>query len=184
MSVSTASVRGVLSAGTGLAFSGGQFSLSANSDQISEGSSNKFLTSARVRSKVSASGAGLSYDSGTGAFSLSANTDDIGEGGNLYFTDARARAAITADPAASNLATVASGVVNVPLSKLRTEFLNTSLTANTFATLSHSLGKKLVHVTAMNSSGDLVQLEVQFTDANSCKVKANSNVTVDIAVSL
>ena len=43
---------------------------------------------------ISVSGDGLAYNSGTGAISLTADTGDIAEGSNLYFTDARARAAL------------------------------------------------------------------------------------------
>ena len=67
---------------------------------------------------------------------------------------------------------------------MRKEFSPTSLTAGTWATLTHNLGKKLVHVSSMDSSGNLAQLEVQYVDANSLKVKSFTNVSVDIAVSL
>jgi len=42
----------------------------------------------------------------------------------------------------------------------------------------------LVHVSAMDSSGNLVQLEVQYQDSNNVKVKSATGVTLDIAVSL
>mgnify|MGYP003148315900 FL=1 len=74
--------------------------------------------------------------------------------------------------------------MKVSLNKLRKEFSSSSLTANTFSVLNHGLGKKLVHVSAMDASGNLVQLEVQYQDNNNVKVKASSNVTLDIAVSL
>jgi hypothetical protein len=114
------------------------------------------------------------------------NSGNLPEGSNLYFTDARARAAISESSASDNILKYDSstGDLKVELSKLRKEYTSQSLTANTFATINHALGKKLVHVAAMDSSGNLVQLEVQFQDVNNVKVKANSNVTVDIAVSL
>jgi hypothetical protein len=59
------------------------------------------------------------------------------------------------------------------------------LTANTFATLNHGLGKKIVHVSAYDSDGNLVQLDVQLVDTNNVKVKSVINVTgAQIVVSL
>ena len=84
-------IRGFFAAGTGLAFdnANGTFSLDVDSDGISEGTTNLYHTSARVRSSISVSGDGLAYDSSTGAFSLTADTGDIAENGNLYFTEQR-----------------------------------------------------------------------------------------------
>ena len=83
-----------------------------NSDNVTEGSTNLFTTAARTRSHISVSG-DLAYNSGTGVISFTertdaevntladariaaADTDDLSEGsGNLYYTDARARAAIS-----------------------------------------------------------------------------------------
>ena len=74
---------------------------------LSEGT-NLYFTDARARSAVSASG-DLSYNSTTGTFSVTTykstdfdtdfgnkSTTDLSEGINLYFTDARARTAISA----------------------------------------------------------------------------------------
>jgi hypothetical protein len=91
-------------------------------DDIAEGTTNKYYTDARVRSALSASGA-LSFNQSTGAFSFTqGNTDTVAEGatnqyytsnrfdfrlsqkttndlnegtGNLYFSNARARNAIS-----------------------------------------------------------------------------------------
>jgi hypothetical protein len=83
-----------------------------DSDDIGEGSSNLYFTNARARgslsigSEGSASGNGaIAYNSTTGVFTytppvisgLSGDTDDLSEGSsNLYYTDARANAAIDA----------------------------------------------------------------------------------------
>ena len=82
-----------------------------DTDNLSEGSSNLYFTNARARSAISASG-DISYNSSTGVISFTASaapvtsvnsetgavvldTGDIAESGNLYYTDARARAAIS-----------------------------------------------------------------------------------------
>ena len=91
----------------------GQVSTLSNhdTDNLSEGSSNLYFTNARARSAISVSG-DLSYNSSTGVISFTQaasavtsvnsatgavvlNTGDIAESGNLYYTDARARAAIS-----------------------------------------------------------------------------------------
>ncbi len=94
-----------------------------DTDDIEEGASNLYFTNGRARNAMGA-GTGLSYDSSTGTFSVSANTydnwgaasaaeaaansytdnsinaldtDDIDEGmSNQYFTNTRARGAISA----------------------------------------------------------------------------------------
>ena len=67
-----------------------------DTDDISEGSTNQYFTTARARSSVSATGS-LSYNSGTGVISFTqGDTDTVAEGTtNLYYTDARAEAAIS-----------------------------------------------------------------------------------------
>ena len=91
----------------------GQVSTLSNhdTDNLSEGSSNLYFTNVRARSAISASG-DISYNSSTGVISFTASaapvtsvnsatgavvldTGDIAESGNLYYTDARARAAIS-----------------------------------------------------------------------------------------
>ena len=76
-----------------------------NSDNVTEGSTNLFHTTARARASISATGS-LSYNSGTGVISYTTpttiaslsnhDTDDLAEGSNLYYTDARADARIAA----------------------------------------------------------------------------------------
>ena len=71
--------------------------LSGDTDDVSEGSSNLYHTTARARAAISATGS-LSYNSGTGVISYTqSDTDGVSEGStNLYHTTARARAAISA----------------------------------------------------------------------------------------
>ncbi len=163
----------------------GVISMSIDTGDVAE-SGNLYFTDARARAAVSVSGSGLAYNSGNGQISLTADTDVISEGSsNLYFTTARAQAAISADSAAGNMATVASGQVLVAKSSFRKTFAPQNLTANTFATLNHGLGEKIIHVSAYDSSGNLIQLDVQLVDANNVKVKSVINVSgAEIVVSL
>ena len=86
------------------------FTLSTvNTDEIVEGATNQYFTTARARNTIS-NGANIAYDATTGVISTQAavwsvngqthdavlDTDDIAEGStNLYFTTARAKASIT-----------------------------------------------------------------------------------------
>jgi hypothetical protein len=88
-----------------------------DSDEIAEGSTNLYFTTARARNSIS-NGANIDYDAATGIISTQAavwsvntqtgdvvlDTDNIDEGSaNLYFTDARARSAITLTTDDSNI---------------------------------------------------------------------------------
>ncbi len=83
-------------------------------DDVAEGSTNLYHTTARARGAISAGGS-LSYNSTTGVVSYTTpDTDGITEGStNLYFTNARARAALsfTAGSGAYNSST---GVITIP----------------------------------------------------------------------
>jgi len=174
------------SAGTGLSYSSGVFTLNADTSMVSE-NGNLYFTDARARLAMSVDTAGLAYNSGTGQIALNADTDDISEGSNLFFTDARARAAVQADPAAGNLVQYnnATGDILVALSSFRKTFAPQNLTANTFATLNHQLGEKIVHVSCYDSSGNKIQCEVQLVDNNNVKIKSVINVTgAEIVVSM
>ena len=169
--ISAAEGRGFISASSGIDYNSATGAITADQGEI--------------RGFFSA-GSGLSYDASNGIYSLNVNSDGISEGSsNLYFTNARAQAAISANPAAGNMATVSSGQVLVAKSSFRSTFAPQNLTANTFATLNHGLGEKIVHVSAYDSSGNLVQLDVQLVDANNVKVKSVINVScAEIVVSL
>lgn len=186
ISVLLSDVFAEFSAGAGLTFDGGEYSFTGDTDDVSEGVNNLYYTDARARAAISVDAAGLAYNSSTGQIALTADSDDISEGAtNLYFTDARAQAAISADPAAGNLATVTNGEVLVALSSIRKGFQNQSLTANTALNLTHNLGEQLVHVSAMDSSGNKVELEVVYTSSTVVTVESVQNLTgIDIAVSV
>jgi hypothetical protein len=216
-----ARARGAVSiTGAGLSYtsSTGVFELTADTDDIGEGSTNQYFTDARARGAISLATVAspdvqlLQYNSSTGALSvelsdifsqftagdglsysngeyaLNADTDKVTEGSaNLYFTDARAQTAISADASADNLAQYdnTKGEILVDINDFRKEFAPQNLTANTFATLNHGLGKKIIHVSAYDSSGNQVQLDVQLVDANNVKVKSVINVTgAEIVVSI
>jgi hypothetical protein len=90
---------------------------SVDTDEIVEGATNLYFTTARARNTVN-NGANIDYDASTGTISTQAavwtvngqnhdvvlDTDNIDEGStNLYFTDARARSAITLTTDDSNI---------------------------------------------------------------------------------
>lgn len=214
--VSTDSVRGAFSAGTGIGISGGTIAFNGSTSDVSEGS-NQYFTQARARGAVSAetvsspdsnllqynsstggfkvllsdvvsefsAGTGLSYD-GSGVFSLSANTDQVSEGSsNLYFTPARVRSAISAGGQADELLTYdnSNGSFSLRLQDLRHE-QSVTLSANTAATITHNLGKQLVHVSAMDASGNKIELETIYLNANALSVESAVGITVTIAVSV
>jgi hypothetical protein len=184
-----ARARGAISVDiAGLAYNSatGQIALNADTDDVAEGS-NLYFTDARARGAISVDTAGLAYNSATGQIALNADTDDIAEGSNLYFTDARARGAVQADPSAGNLLTFnqSSGDIALMLSSLRKGFANQSLTANTGLVLTHSLGERLVHVSAMDGSGNHIDLEIVYTSTTQVTVKSVQSLSgIDIAVSI
>ena len=173
-------------AGTGLSYADGVYTLNANTSQVTEDSSALYFTQARARGAISVDTAGLNYNSGTGVITLTADTSQISEHSSaLYFTNARAQAAITAAPATGNLASVSGGQVLVAVSSLRKAFAHQTLLANTSLSLTHSLGQQLVHVSAMDGSGNKVELEITYTNANAVAVKSTVGLTgIDIAVSI
>ena len=69
----------------------------ADTDALSEGSTNLYFTNARSRSAISLGSAGSqAYNSGTGVLTVPGTTDHITEGSNLFYTDARADARVQA----------------------------------------------------------------------------------------
>ena len=88
-----------------------------NSDEIAEGSSNLYHTTARARGSISATGS-LAYNSSTGVISFTqGNSDAVAEGSsNLYHTSARADARADVRIAASSINALSdvdtSGIAN------------------------------------------------------------------------
>lgn len=186
LSLPASDVHGVFFAGQGMSFSNGEIALDANTDDITQlaGATNKFYADSLVDAHLSG-GTAIGYNAGV--ISFNGDTDDVAEGSNLYYTDSRVRNAIQADPAAGNLLTFdsATGDMLVALSQFRKGFQNQSLTANTGLALTHNLGEQLVHVSAMDGSGNAVELEVVYTSSSVVTVKSTVNLTgIDIAVSI
>ena len=131
-----------------------------------------------------AAGTGLSYTDGE--YSLNASTDDINEGSsNLYYTDARVRAAVSVGSQSDELIGYDSsnGSFSLRLSDLRHE-QSITLSANTPASITHNLGKRLVHVSAMDSSGNKIELDVQYSNTNTLAVESAVGITVTVAISV
>jgi hypothetical protein len=188
LSVLASDVSALFSAGTGLSYNNqGQFSLNADTSMVTEDPSALYYTDARARGAISV-GTGLAYNSGTGQIALAASSDNLSEGTtNLFFTEARVLATIQADPAAGNMLSFdsATGDMLVAKSDFRKHFAPQSLAANTWATLNHQLGEKIVHVSAYDASGYKIQLDVQIVDANNCKVRSiNAVSNLEIVVSI
>lgn len=110
----------------GVSFNG-TANISFNADSVAEGTTNQYFTTARARAAISAAG-DLSYNPTTGVISFSAtgapvvsvagktgsvtlNTADVAESTNQYFTNARARSAISVSGAGSYNS--ATGVITV-----------------------------------------------------------------------
>jgi len=106
-----------------------------NTGQLSEGS-NLYYTNARARASLTGVD-DVSYNSTTGVISVvtyksadfdndlsTKDTDDLAEGSNLYYTDARAKAAITSTPAD---VTYSAGNISLP---------NTGVTAASYGSAS------------------------------------------------
>ena len=105
----------------------GTANISFSTDAVAEGATNQYFTNARARAAISASG-DISYNSTTGVISFTAaaapvtsvagktgsvtlNTADVAESSNQYFTNARARSAISVTGAGSYNS--ATGVITV-----------------------------------------------------------------------
>ena len=204
-----AEIQGFFSAGTGLTYSAGQFAVDQSAIRGMVGASGLLsydsstgvfdLQNSDVRGAVQADPAAgnlLTYNSSTGdiAVMTSAIFAEFSAGGLLSFSNGEysiqnsdVRGAIQADPAAGNLLTYNSstGDIAVQKSVLRKTFTNQSLTANTALTLTHSLGEKLVHVSAMDSNSEKIDLKVVYVSTTQVSVTSVVNITgVDIAVSL
>ena len=216
-SVPRSVVRGSMSGGVGINYnaSSGSISLNANSDDISEGSSNLYFSNARARSAVgiaTVSGPDsqlLAYNSGNGEYTLprsvvrgalsagsalsytdgqfafNGNTSNVPESGNLYFTDARVRAAISAGSDADELINYNNGNGSFSLRESQLRFsTQLTLSAGTGSQITHNLGQKLVHVSAMDSAGNAATLQVVYNSNTQLTVTSQVGVTLDIAISI
>jgi hypothetical protein len=81
-----------------LSYASGAFTfVKPDTDKVAEGSNNQYFTTARARESISATGWNvLSYNDQTGVINITApTTTNVTEGDNLYFTDTRARNAVS-----------------------------------------------------------------------------------------
>ena len=172
-------VRGALSATGLLTYSGGAFGLTSTvvKNQFSATglltySSGAFgLTAASVRQQISAaSGALLAYDNSNGQIDLTA---------------ASVRGTISAESGSLVSYNNGTGKIDLQESQLRKEFQNQTLTAGAGLTLTHNLGKQLVHVSAMDGSGNAVELQIVYSSTSAVQVTSTVGLSgVDIAVSI
>jgi len=82
-----------------LSYANGAFTFAKpDTDKVAEGEDNLYFTTARARESISATGWNvLSYNNQTGVINITApSTTNVSEGTNLYFTDSRARLALSA----------------------------------------------------------------------------------------
>lgn len=135
----TAAVTGNASTATALqtarTINGVSFNGSANisfgTDSVAEGSTNLYFSNARARAAISASGS-LTYNNTTGVISftdavtsvagktgaVSLNTADVAESGNLYYSDARARAAVSVTGNGSYNSTTGVITISAPVTSV------------------------------------------------------------------
>ena len=132
------------------------------------GTGEMLVAQSSVRGAVSAGGA-LSYNSGSGVFEI---------------TDATIRSKMSEATGSLVSYDQGTGEIDMQKSAIRKEIASQSLSAGTFSTITHNLGSKLVHVSAMDNQSKLVDLEVEYIDANSLKVKSAIDISVDMAISL
>ena len=207
-------LRSQFSAGTALGYSNGQFSFTGSTSDVSEGS-NQYFTQSRARAALSVASVSspeiqlLTYNNGTGAFSvplsgvfsefsagtglsyadgvysLNATTSNVSEGANLYYTDARVRAAISAGSQADELINYNSSNGSFSLRESQLRYENqVTLSAGVGTQITHNLGKKLVQFVAMDSAGNMIQLDVVFNSTTQLTVTSQVGITVDLAVSI
>ena len=111
---------------------------------------------------------------------------DVAKGAsNLYYTDARVRAAVTVSSQADELINYNSsnGEFSLRLQDLRYE-TSITLSANTATSITHNLGKQLVHVSAMDASGNKIELDVVYSSTSALTVESAVGVSVTVAISL
>ena len=102
-------------------------SININTDAVSEGSSNQYFTDERVDDRVNAllqagSNITLNYNDAANTLTISATEDnlsnnttsDLAEGTNLYFTNTRARGALSLGSAGSQAYNNSTGVLTIP----------------------------------------------------------------------
>jgi hypothetical protein len=99
-----------------------------NTDEITEGSTNLYFTTARARGAISVSG-NLSYNDGVISYNTP-TTSGITEGSNLYHTTARARGSVSGGTGITYSST--NGIINVDTTTIATRaFVQAQITSGT-----------------------------------------------------
>lgn len=103
MSVPLSGIFNEMSAGTGLTFSGGEYSFTGDTDDVTEGAANLYFTQTRARNAVSA-GTGVSYSTATGQFSIG---QAVGTTDNVVFNNVQVNGTLASDDITSTNISVA-----------------------------------------------------------------------------
>ena len=164
--------------------------LTLDTDDIAEGSSNLYFTNARARSAISASG-DISYNSSTGVISFSESasavtsvntqtgavvldTDDVSEGTtNVYYTDTRANSAIDTRVTKSFVDALNIQAASVDANSVT---LGTDTTGNYVATITGTANKVSVSGSGSESAAITLSLPDDVQIADSLTVAGNLTV--------
>jgi len=152
-----------------------------DTDDVTEGSSNLYHTTARVRNAISATGS-INYNSTTGVVSFTqGNTDTIAEGSsNLYHTTARARASISASGSINYNST--TGVVSFTQG-------NTDTVAEGSSNLYHTTARARAAISATDAGGDgslsynSTTGAITYTGPSAAEVRAHFSAGAGIGIS-
>ena len=98
------------------------------------------------------------------------NTDDVSEGSNLYYTDARARAAISSGD--STEIGYSAGVITLGTEAVKTKEFTIGDTTNTSFALNHNLNTRNLNVTIRATASPYGEVDavVEATTVNQCTV--------------
>jgi hypothetical protein len=174
--------------------------VAASTTDLAEGT-NQYFTNTRARAAVSASSAtGVSYNSSTGVFSLGAipntalannsitingsavalggtrtlDTDSVAEGSaNLYFTNTRARAAVSAGTGI----TVTGGVIATTITQYTDALARAAVSAS--GSLSYNSSTGVISYTTPTTTGITEGTNLYYTDARArAAITAGTGITV------
>jgi len=173
-------------------------------DDVSEGVNNQYFTEERVQDVIGStvqagSNISVTYDDAAGTFTIDAasgydgssfdtdfaakTTDDLTEGaGNLYFTDARAQAALDGlyDPAgsASTAETNAASYTDTAVSTAINDLVNGAPSAlDTLNELSAALGNDANYAATISTAlGNRVRVDAEQSFNPAQKIQARSNI--------
>lgn len=181
-------------AGSGITEGSNKFSLDLSNGLAFDGAGD----SAKVKVKLKASNAGIKSDAsglylqnpaGNHTLTMGADTIEVkfstAEGleasaNGLKVKGSYIRAKLSA-PGNYISYDNSNGQISLNSAKIRFQSGATNLAANTATTITHNLGERYVHVSAFNSTGAQIELEVVTTNTNALTVKSTdalSNVII------